>query len=634
LLFYPFCSSAQNGKILVVLSKSLDPIEGATIRSRTGGEVFFTDPLGKSRVFIQEKDTIDISHVAFLDKSVQSRNLRNGDTIILDDLVYSIREVSISYNHALYYKKINNLLTKIRKIESKKARNYYYSLETSCEDTLFETSSGIVNAKTTARDGFEKIDFVAANYGLSETSPFINTDFTKYCHFFKLFRHYDAGRFMTPLNEKKINKENTEIKLIDCSNCAPHTILLDLVSKKNPRVSVTISFDTSNNSINTIRYTISDQAQYFFRAIVPEHSIDRIKFDMIYYFGQDNSIISSYTHSVIDYTTDRRKYEKIHLRLMLRLADPRVQSDVFFFGEPVFQNDVERIIIAPSGTFRPLDLPDKNRFSPGSMAANVDVVSNKQLTAEVLNILKVSDLYIWADSFYSGAVNNTEEFYDVSRGNYNEEPQASFAFGWVFSVTDSARNVIVNSPPSFIDRRKTFFLAESKAKAIVYYNILLDYVEIKRRKLLSRLIDIKSREQILKTISTYYTDLVAEISGIHFYSKNGNNLRYLNSLNDLIKEELGKDNFASWVQIASKEDLSSTNYSYADILAITGDYEGAINLYNQEVAAHGYTNLEIIANRIECYMQTGRQEEACKDYQYLLEKGYKIQKSERFSHCN
>lgn len=626
---------SQEFKDIYLISEQGEPVSNATIFNRRSGSVYFTGREGRVRIFGAPPDTIEVRQLIYARSVHVFSALAASDTVYLREISFSLPEVPVRYDVGRYYRILNQLARKAR-IQQPVMGNFTYRLESFYQDTLVEKSDGLIQASVGCHEGFEQIEFVTGQYAFRQSFPFLNLRFTDYCQFFQPFKTGAGIAVFTPFNNRNITEQNTAIDELPCPECEAGQVLLQLYNKNKRTATVEILLDTARLQIGRLSYSVVDSAGRYFKPIVKGHSIRRMAFKNTYFFNSALSVTAFQVQSAIHYVTPHAVYPDIGLNITFWQTTPAVRLVPVMAGGASALSDVEKIAVAPyrrillDRSFHRRDV-EENTLKYRSLNAS-DIIEDNRVTIAILNALGASKLKIWADSSCTGPFLYSSEVFPPDK-NFNETPPTRFEFAWHFLLEDSAGRIRVYDTPACADAGSSYFESASAARAGLYFNLLFDYCELKRRELRAAIDSLNSIESAHKRIQEAYAALESMIGRLHIRSGSGRKLAELLALNDTINEKLEKDNFKTFIRDYQTEELVESPYSLADILAMSGELADAVSLYDDYIDKNGYTNLAVVANRMECSLKLGRMADACLDYKFLSRAGYKIFQPERFSEC-
>ncbi len=604
-----------------ISSANTEPVAFATIKNYRTRQVFFSDEAGMAKVAGIPGDTLDIRHIAYTPVALRWEQAALKRRIVLRELSYNIQEVSVLYKTGIWYTKFNEAIRRARQSNGVKSQKLTYILRCMYKDTLAEQSEGIVQATINPVKGYESLNFWAAQYGFDPNQPFINTNFTDYLRFFDFFSEKTTrSAFFTPLNARKLGPKNTRIIEQPCVDCPENALQFKIFAPEKTNLAVIAVLDTLLLTFKRLQFTAVDQVGAFFRPVNSQHRIGKIAFEVTHHLQDDQCVALSVVKSVIAYAAqDTSSYQNVHLEAVFQAADLPQFLGHTTAGQISRRHDLDKIAISARAW---CGNPEK---------CPVGMICQPAALLEVLHRLGMSDLLIWQGRFEPGRVKNAAKAYDPNV-NFTETALPHFAFGWNFLLLDSAGYIRPVSLPTVADLRATYFTAESQSKATLYFNILFDYCEIARRQLVEKINGQRDVRAVQRTIQTHYDSIAREVATLHFVTSGGNNLKKIRLLNDEISRALGKDNIADFMALPDfQEEIVA--FSYADVVALAGNCEKAIEFYNAYLSEDGHGNPTLRANRMECYWKLGRTEEACRDYRYLRQQGYEVADKQRFSGC-
>jgi len=125
-----------------------------------------------------------------------------------------------------------------------------------------------------------------------------------------------------------------------------------------------------------------------------------------------------------------------------------------------------------------------------------------------------------------------------------------FSFNWIFIKKTMQDHTFFESSATFVDVKKSILFSANNEHALLFYNLIFDYAEIMRRQTLQKLAKANGSDQENELIiQRAYHKTRDDIQQWAFNSRYGTKLSALTVLNDLVKTELNKDNFAAYYRL-------------------------------------------------------------------------------------
>lgn len=555
LLLFSSISCSQNHSptwhAVIIDSASFQPVPFVRIQHRQ--QHTLSDFNGAFSVQqLTNNDTITFSLIGYDLKNIIYQSNHLLDTVYLQPKVIEMDEVIILTDNSILYRLLSNLVnTQPQQRTSAKA---YFELETFHDQQQLELFQGYYNGYFKGVD-VEELKMKTGRFALAPISKriFASTETSKALSQFQLFQH-NAFFPISPfeLNERTLRKRYQLYLTAKYTNENQHVIYLIQFEPKQDSEHYfggKVWIDFTANALQKVELTIQNTAIHPFLSIWPTDTIEHVCMEISKSFN-DNRVETIDFNYHYNYRALDDSLLHLSTRAVLHAFDYTSTFELPIFDFPKTTNEDYRKIqmlpaneafwncydafTIPNNSFKQSFLTDPQTIKPQLLFHTDSLFKRNFLENPYLT---------WNGNriLMKGLTADSTAYYDQHQVLNSDRYKLNVQL--LVDRTEGCNGIQLITQTVF-DPYKSYYHFEISRENQVFINIYFDLMEIDRRRLAIELEKVKTDEAAINELYSITMKKVASWSTVYFKeTQRGTNKIALKKWNDLVKEELGIDNF-------------------------------------------------------------------------------------------
>ncbi|MBK9257073.1 MAG: hypothetical protein IPM42_16460 [Saprospiraceae bacterium] len=525
LFLISFVVQAQQDKTIVFLDeKTKEVVSFVHVSSECNSNIgSFSNDLGICILDFKEIDCIKwrINHISYKSLVFDISFLNSIDTILIEPLGYTFEDIEIVSNktdNQYLYDKINLLLKAKRKQKETISSNYFYVLRSWSDQALREEINATLKLKYAHSSGFEssKRSLVSGNFWYHPEAIFLNLNTERIIYRFSPFAK-ELNEFKLPLNAYKLTKKTHKIQRIVCDDCSESQYYVQIISIQNG-IKTILKYDYLTFLIEEYRVEFEESNALELRRLNNEKSnISNLK---LKYNFQDNIVDNIQFQFYLKFN-DTSDSVKVLGFLKNEYQDIMSKHDIL--GEYSADNLYEEISLSMPDSisldYGPLAKATANFF--GDVENNHLSSSNSSVREAFLSLPNSRNTFIThgqkrlvAFDYQSYILPKEYWYFRYEKKVFNH---TKLNFNWVFKVHDIDSNSFsILSLPTLWNVNYSNLYATYRDTIHFNFcsNLLFDWVECKRQKLIDSLGVIKFSKNQENHIKTFIDTTFRKVNSI------------------------------------------------------------------------------------------------------------------------
>lgn len=556
---------SQNITLQIADESTRNPISFVSVM--VNNQLFITNEEGQVVLPISENQIINIQHVSYKTKTINSDNLKHNTTIELELKDYTLPEVSIIPIDDKYcIKLLADIVDKCREETIPTNLNYAYYLE--AKDVVYkEKIKALLKVNYAPSKGFHLPNnyLIAGDFWFMKENPFFNINTESF------LLNYDPFAIKQPVANSYMYTNHRRIKSLK-----------------------RYLFNISAVNDSLIKYVFNREGSDFLEEVIVNRRYNKI--DLVYFKDKDidaftninntsNIAISnlelqySYQNtevipSSITYNLEFTYGEASHQvrGFFKRDETPTANIQSLYLGPDLPPNIYQRILLN-RGNLSYIDSVFSNYTYAGFELSETHGLQRKNLdiTKNAMSVFENHEgLTVWnengiSDSEYNFKIVDNQLYRE---GNSLKVHQSKLGFIWTFNFEKIGGQWSANSYRTIMDNRNTvFYFRQTDALNSTYnVNLVFDFIELQRRKCLDSLMKIEglSLKETKNFVQTCYKETISKATAIcDKIVRNDFNLDNQLELNAEIYNHLGIDRFEALSEmLITDEETLKIFYNY------------------------------------------------------------------------
>jgi len=553
-----------NGKVIDGESGKVLPFAHIYLKNRT--EIVTTsNPLGNFSINYILEDTLIISFIGYQHSEIALKSVKDNIIVKLVPLSVSIPTISITEESDVLYRMLARS-KKTKAYYSKTAKTYFFQ-ESKMNEQTNEMIEAYYNGKYTGYD-LEDLQMKNGRIGLQafEDRYFINMQSSKalMMHEMMIQKSY-FPKSPVGLSKKRLQKEfvlSYRNRYIDDDKRTIYEIEFQPKKESKDHFSGVVWIDSVSSNIQKIELEVKDSESHPFLPIFPDGKIEQLDLSISKTFVERES--KSYPREInfsyrINYLREEGSKDTLQVesKALLYAFDYENEFELPKFSFPIeLENDYRKINAIPENRDfwmnKPFQLSDDNGKtraffrSPMTIQAKNAVYHPNDQSSNFFEHPYV----IWKGRRVRMKEMMIEDRLQLPKGKEGCVPQEEIIEAdqyklevQLFMDINKIEDTLSFVTAAIFDPYESYFYHRQTQLTAVFINIYFDLAEIQNRKLANKLKgvnDLEEANRIYEEVNLEYQDILSDFKT---EVRRGKNLKELKAWNDLVREELGIDNF-------------------------------------------------------------------------------------------